>query len=53
MQFEIKYYLSEQAKRSGVVAYKEVIGGDKNYAENWAKNKLRSLKFVAFDITQK
>lgn len=53
MQFEIKYYLSEQAKRSGVAAYKEVIRGDKNYAENWAKNKLRNSKFVAFDIVQK
>ena len=53
MQFEIKYYLSEQAKRSGAVAYKEVIRGDKNYVENWAKNKLKSSKFVAFDIVQK
>lgn len=53
MKFEIKYYLSEQAKRSGVAAFKETINGDKNYAENWAKNKLRHSKFVAYDIIQK
>ena len=37
MRFEIKYYLSEQAKRNGVVACKEVVRGDKNYTQNLAK----------------
>ena len=53
MKWEIKYYLSETAKRSGVVSFKETIDGDRRYAENWAQNKIRHSNFVAFDLIQK
>ncbi len=53
MKFEIRYYLTESAKRSGIPAFKEVIDGDRNYVERWAQNKIRSSKFVAYDIVQK
>lgn len=53
MKWEIKYYLSTSAQRTGVAAFKETIQGDKHYATKWAQNKLKSSKFVAFDLTQK
>lgn len=34
MKWEIKYYLSENAKRTGSAAFKETIDGDRHYAEN-------------------
>lgn len=53
MKFEIKYYLTETAYKSGVAAFKETINGTKEYANKWAENKLKSSKFVKFDIVQK
>jgi len=53
MKWEIRYYLSEQAHRSGIVAYKETINGDRNFAVNWAQQQLRNSRFVAYDLIQK
>lgn len=53
MNWEIKYYLTSTAQKSKVAAFKETINGDKNYATKWAQIKLKSSKFVAFDLTQK
>lgn len=53
MKWEIKYYLNESAKRSGNVAFKETIQGDRRYAENWAQNKVKHSSFVAFDLVEK
>ena len=53
MKFEIKYYLNDSAKRSGIAAFKETIQGDRRYAENWAQNKIKHSNFVAYDIEQK
>ncbi len=50
MKWEIKCYLSDTAKRSGVASFKEIIQGDCRFAENWAQNKLKYSKFVAYDI---
>lgn len=51
--FIIKYYLTETAYRSGVAAFTETIKGDRNYAVNWAQNKLRSSNFKYYDIQEK
>lgn len=53
MKWEIKYYLNENAKRSGIAAFKETIQGDRHYVENWAQNKIKHSNFVAFDLIQK
>lgn len=53
MRWEIKYYLSETQKRSKVAGFKEIISGDRRFAETWAKNKISHSNFVAFDIEQK
>lgn len=53
MKWEIRYYLTETAYKSGVVAYKETITGDRNYAVNWANNKIKYSNFKFFDIVQK
>lgn len=53
MKFEIKYYLTETAYKSGVPAFKETVNGDKNYAVNWAQQKLRNSNFKFYDIEQK
>ena len=53
MKFEIKYYLTETAYKSGVAAFKETINGTKEYANKWAEKRLKSSKFAKFDIIQK
>lgn len=53
MKWEIRYYLTETAYKSGVVAFKETISGDRNYVVNWANNRLKNSKFKFFDIIQK
>ena len=53
MKWEIKYYLTDTAKRSGIAAYKETIQGDRRYAENWAEQKLKHSNFKAYDLIQK
>lgn len=53
MKWEIKCYLDDNAKRSGIAAFKETIQGDRHYAENWAQNKIKHSNFVAFDLVQK
>ena len=53
MNLEIRYYLSEQAHRRGVVAHKEAINGDRNFAINCSQQQLRNSRFVAYDLIQK
>ena len=53
MKWEIRYYLTENAYKSGIPAFKEIINVDKNYAINWAKKKISSSNFKYFDIVQK
>lgn len=53
MKWEIRYYLTEVAYKSGIAAYKETINGDRNYAVNWAQNKLKCSNFKFYDLVQK
>ena len=53
MKWEIRYYLTESAFKSGIAAYKEVINGDRNFAVNWAQNKIKHSNFKFFDLVQK
>ena len=53
MKWEIRYYLNETAKRGGTPAYKEIIQGDRRFAEQWAQNKIKHSNFVAYDLVQK
>lgn len=53
MKWEIRYYLTETAFKSGVVAYKEVINGDRNFTVNWAQNKIKHSNFKFYDLVQK
>lgn len=53
MKFEIRYFITESSFRSGIPAFTEIINGDRNYAVNWANNKIRNSQFKYFDIIQK
>lgn len=53
MKYEIRYYLTETAYKSGIAAFKETINGDRNYAVNWTQNKLKHSNFKIFDLIQK
>lgn len=53
MKWEIRYYLSETAYKSGTSSYKEIINGDRIYVIRWAQNKLKYSNFKYFDIIQK
>ena len=50
MKWEIRYYITETAFKSGVPAFKEIISGDRNYVTNWAQQKVRHSNFKFFDI---
>ena len=52
MKWKIKYYLTENAFKSGVPSFTETINGDRNYAVNWAQKKVRNGSFKFFDIEQ-
>ncbi len=52
MKFEIRYFITESSFRSGIPAFIEIINGDRNYAVNWANNKIRNSQFKYFDIIQ-
>jgi len=51
-KWKIRYYLTEVAFRSGVVAYTETISGDRNYAVTWAQNKIKHSQFKFYDLVQ-
>lgn len=53
MRWIIKYYITEISYRSGIPAFKEEISGDRNYAINWAQNRLKHSNFKFYDIEQK
>ena len=49
----IRYYLNESAYKSGCPAFTETINGDRDFAINWAQNKLRTSQFKFYDLTEK
>ena len=51
--WEIRYYLTEGAHRNGCPAFKETIKGDRNFAVNWAQQKLRNSQFKFYDLIEK
>ena len=52
--WEIKYYLTENAYKTGCFAFKEIIkGGDRSYVLNWAQQKLKSSQFKFYDLVEK
>lgn len=53
MKWEIRYYITENAYKTGCVAFKETITGDRNFVVNWAMNKIKHSQFKFYDIVQK
>ena len=51
--WEIRYYLTEGAYKIGCPAFKETIKGDRNYAVNWAQQKIRNSQFKFYDLMEK
>lgn len=52
-QWLIRYCLTENAYKAGIPAFTETIGGDRNFAVNWAQNKLKSSQFKFYDLVEK
>lgn len=52
MKWEIRYYLTETAYKSGAVAFKEMITGDRSYVINWAQNKIKHSNFKFYELIQ-
>jgi hypothetical protein len=52
-QWLIRYYLTENAYKAGIPAFTETILGDRNFAINWAQNKLKSSQFKFYDLVEK
>lgn len=53
IKWKIRYYLTETTFKSGVVAYKEVINGNRNFAVNWVQNKIKHSNFKFYNLVQK
>lgn len=49
----IRYYLTESAYKTGTPAFTETVNGDRNFAVNWAQNKLRNSQFKFYDLVEK
>ena len=52
-QWLIRYYLSEGAYKTGYPTFTEIINGDRNFAVNWAQNKLKNSQFKFYDLIEK
>lgn len=52
-QWLIRYYLNGNAYKTGVPTFTEIVGGDRNFAVNWAQNKLRNYQFKFYDLIEK
>lgn len=52
MRWKINFYITETAYKSGVVQHSETVNGDRNFAINYAQQKLRSSNFKFYDIQQ-
>ena len=52
MRFKINFYLNETAFKSGVVQHSEILTCDRNFAVNWAQQKIRTTNFKFYDIQQ-
>ena len=53
MRWEIRYYISEAAFRSGSVSHRETIMGDRQAAIHLAETRIRNGSFKYFEIEQK
>ena len=53
MKWEIKYYLTETAFRSGVVSHRETITGDRQAAVHLAEIRIRTGSFKYYELEQK
>lgn len=51
-KFEIRYYLTETAYKSGIAAFKETLTGDRNYVINWAQRKISNSNFKFYDLKE-
>ena len=49
----IRYYLTESAYKTGCSAFTEIVKGDRNFAVNWAQNKLKNSQFKYYDLIEK
>lgn len=52
-QWLIRYYSTEQAYKAGITNFTETVGGDRNFAINWAQNKIKHSQFKFYDIIEK
>ena len=53
MRWEIRYYLTESAFKSGIASFTEMVQGDRNYVITWAQNRIKNSNFKYYDIVQK
>ena len=52
-QWLIRYYLTENAYKDGIQAFKETVGGYSNFVVNLAQNKLKNSQFKFYDLVEK
>jgi len=53
MEWIIKFYLTEIAYKSGIVAHQMIYKGDRNGAISYAQAIMRGSNFKFYDIWQK
>ena len=53
MKWEIRYYLTESAFKSGISSFTEMVQGDRSYVITWAQNRIKNSNFKYYDIVQK
>ena len=53
MKWEIRYYVDERHYKLGIVAFKEIVYGDRNYVISYAQRKVNSSSYKYYDFVQK
>lgn len=48
----IRYYLNEGSYKAGCPAFTETIIGDRNFAINWAQNRMKYSQYKFYDLIE-
>ena len=52
MTWKIKYYITENAYKSGISSYEEIIEGTREYVIAWIQKKLKTSNFKYYDLIE-
>lgn len=50
MTWKIRYYITENAYKSGIASYEEIIEGTRDYVISYIQKKLKTSNYKYYDL---